>query len=217
MSAVSSEQAPLALAILVSGNGSNLQAILDAIDSGRLLARVVCVISNRPGVKALERAAAAGVPALCISHRDFARREDFDQQLAEEVERAGADWIVLAGFMRLLGPLFLSKYRHRVLNIHPALLPAFPGLNAQRQAFDYGVRFTGCTVHLVDEGIDTGAIVDQRVVRIEATDTLDDLETRIHSAEHELFVSVLCAIAEGRVTVQPGEESRRTGVRVTPA
>lgn len=214
MSGVAADRAPLSLAVLVSGNGTNLQAILDAIEVGNLHARVVCVISNRPDVRALKRAKSAGVPAICIPHGKFESRQLFDEHLASEVSRFGADWVVLAGFMRLLSPAFLARFRHRVLNIHPALLPAFPGLHAQRQAFEYGVRVTGCTVHLVDDGMDTGAIVDQRVVAIEGNDTLGDVEARIHAAEHELFVSVLGAIADGRVVVEPSTENGRPQVRV---
>ena len=185
--------------VLVSGTGSNLQAILDAIAAGSLAASVSCVISNRPEVKALERARAANVPALTIPHRDFPTREAFDAALVRALEEAGVDWIVLAGFMRVLTPVFLNAFAGRIINIHPALLPAFPGVNAAKQAFDYGVKITGCTVHFVDGGVDTGKIIAQQAVPVEPKDDLAALEARIHRAEHQLFVQVLRDIAAGHV------------------
>lgn len=187
------------LGVLVSGTGSNLQAILDAIAAGSLAASVSCVISNRPEVKALERARAANVPALTIPHRDFPTREAFDAALVRALEEAGVDWIVLAGFMRVLTPVFLNAFAGRIINIHPALLPAFPGVNAAKQAFDYGVKITGCTVHFVDGGVDTGKIIAQQAVPVEPKDDLAALEARIHRAEHQLFVQVLRDIAAGHV------------------
>ena len=217
MSGAPAESPRLSIAVLVSGNGSNLQAILDAIASGSLSADVRLVVSNRAGVRALERARSAGVPTVCIPHADYPSRAAFDERLRAVVEEAGVQWVVLAGFMRILGAEFLGRFRHRVVNIHPALLPAFPGMNAQRQAFEYGVRFTGCTVHLVDEGVDTGPVIDQSVVQIEPDDTLAALEERIHSAEHELLVSVLRSIADGRVRIAPAEKGARARVHVARA
>jgi phosphoribosylglycinamide formyltransferase-1 len=190
---------PLALGVLVSGNGTNLQAILDAIARGSLDAHVACVISNRPGVKALERASAAGVPALAIPHGDFASRAAFDRALVSALREHGAEWIVLAGFMRLVTDELLSAFPGRIVNIHPSLLPAFPGLDAQRQAFEYGVKVTGCTVHFVDGGLDSGPIIAQRSVPVLESDDLEQLTQRIHVVEHELYVAVLSDIASGRV------------------
>jgi phosphoribosylglycinamide formyltransferase-1 len=184
---------------LVSGTGSNLQAILDAIAAGTLNARVELVISNRPGVQALERARAAGVRALTISHKEFAHREAFDQALVTALREADVSWIVLAGFMRVLTPQFLAAYPGRIINIHPSILPAFPGIDAVKQAFDYGVKLTGCTVHYVDHGVDSGRIIAQRAVPVEASDDLAALAARIHGAEHSVFVDVLRDIAAGRV------------------
>ena len=192
-------QTPLQLGVLVSGTGSNLQAILDAITAGSLNARVRVVISNRANVQALDRARAAGVPALTIPHRDFATREAFDQALVAALREANVSWVVLAGFMRVVTPLFLNAFPGRVINIHPALLPAVPGVDAAKQAFDYGVKITGCTVHFVDSGVDSGRIIAQRAVAVEPGDDLPKLAARIHSAEHELFVSVLRDIAAGIV------------------
>ncbi|MEO7033913.1 MAG: phosphoribosylglycinamide formyltransferase [Polyangiaceae bacterium] len=193
-------QPPLNLGVLVSGTGSNLQAILDAIAAGTLNARVPVVISNRANVLALDRARAAGVSALTIPHRDFATREAFDQALVFALREAEVNWVVLAGFMRVITPVFLNAFPGRIINIHPALLPAFPGVDAAKQAFDYGVKITGCTVHFVDSGVDSGKIIAQRAVPVEAGDDLPKLAARIHGAEHELFVSVLRDIAAGHVT-----------------
>ncbi len=190
---------PLNLGVLVSGTGSNLQAILDAIAAGTLNARVEVVISNRAGVQALERAQNAGVRALTIPHKDFPTRQAFDRALVSALREAEVDWVVLAGFMRVLTAEFLQAYPGRIINIHPALLPAFPGVDAAKQALDYGVKITGCTVHFVDQGVDSGKIIAQRAVVVEAGDDLATLAARIHGAEHELFVAVLRDIAAGRV------------------
>ncbi|MET0790507.1 MAG: phosphoribosylglycinamide formyltransferase [Polyangiaceae bacterium] len=196
---------PVSLGVLVSGNGSNLQAILDAIAANTLRAQVRLVISNKPNVQALERARAAGVPALTIPHGDFPNREAFDRALVAALRDAQAEWIVLAGFMRVLTPDFLSAYPGRIINIHPSLLPAFPGVGAAKQALDYGVKLTGCTVHFVDHGVDSGRIIAQRAVPVEAADDLAALSARIHAAEHELFVSALRDIAAGRVVPHSDE------------
>ncbi len=194
-----SAQNPVRLGVLVSGTGSNLQAILDAIGAGTLPATVACVISNKPGVLALERARNAGVPALTIPSKDFANREAFDRALVSALREANVDWVVLAGFMRLLTPEFLGAYPGRIINIHPSLLPAFPGVDAAQQALDYGVKITGCTVHFVDSGIDSGKIIAQRSVPVAASDDRATLGARIHAAEHELFVAVLRDIAAGKI------------------
>ena len=199
------EGPPLSLGVLVSGTGSNLQAIVDAIAAGTLNARVKVVISNRAGVQALERARAAGVSALTIPHKDFPSRESFDRALVSALREAQVDWIALAGFMRVLTPEFLRAFPGRIINIHPALLPAFPGVDAAKQALDYGVKITGCTVHFVDQGVDSGKIIAQRAVPVETGDDLATLAARIHRAEHELFVAVLRDIADGRVAAFSSE------------
>ncbi len=198
------------LGVLVSGAGTNLQAILDAISERKLAASVRLVVSNKPGVLALERAHEARVPTKVVSHRDYADREAFDGALVEALVGAGVDWVVLAGFMRLLTGKLLRAFPNRVLNIHPSLLPAFPGVDAQRQAFDYGAKVTGCTVHLVDEGTDTGPIVAQRAVPVLVDDDVESLTARILVEEHRLLVEVLAAIAEGRLDVTPGIDGKRT-------
>jgi phosphoribosylglycinamide formyltransferase 1 len=205
----------LELAVLVSGSGTNLQAILDATQDGTLDARVRIVVSNRPGVLALERAAAAGVTAICLPHQQFGSREAFDEALIEVVRDASAEWVVLAGFMRLLTPTFLRAFAGRVLNIHPSLLPAFPGTRAQEQALHYGVKVSGCTVHFVDEGVDTGPVIGQRAAPVLDGDTVETLTQRILVEEHRLLVDVLRWIAEDRVRIEPaGGPGRRSRVNV---
>lgn len=202
----------LDLVVLVSGSGSNLQAILDAIAERRLDARVRLVISNVAGVRALDRAAAAGVPTKVVSHREFENRATFDAHLAEVVRSAVSDgYVVLAGFMRILTATFLDAFPHRVINIHPSLLPAFPGVDAQKQAFEKGVRITGCTVHLVDSGTDTGPILAQAAVSVRDDDTRDTLAARILEQEHAILPRVLQWISEGRLQVAEGRP-RFTGV-----
>src|SRR3954465_5417435 len=165
----------LALGVLVSGNGTNLQAILDATRDGSLDARVSCVISNKTDAMALERAARAGVPAPALPHQTVHTRAACDRALVSALREHGAEWIVLAGFMRVLTPELLRAFPGRVVNVHPSLLPAFPGRDAQRQAFEHGVKVTGCTVHFVDEGVDSGPIIAQRAVEVLPADTVDSL------------------------------------------
>lgn len=189
----------LELGVLVSGNGSNLQAILDAIARGELDARVRLVLSNQPSAYALERARTAGVPAVVHSHKDFPSREAFDQKLISELQRAGVEYVVLAGFMRILTPAFVQAFRGRVLNIHPALLPSFPGTHAIRQALEHGVKITGCTVHWVDAAVDSGPIIAQRALPILPDDDEASLSARMHEAEHLLYVEALRELSSGRI------------------
>jgi phosphoribosylglycinamide formyltransferase-1 len=207
---------PLRIGVLVSGTGTNLEAILGAIAEGRLRSSVAIVISNKGDALALERAKKASVPTRVIPHRDFATREDFDAALVAALRDAGVDWVVLAGFMRLITKTMLSAYPNRIVNIHPSLLPAFPGVDAQKQAFDYGVKVTGCTVHLVDEGTDSGPIIAQREVPVLDGDDVETLRRRILKEEHALLVDVIAAIEQGRVDVLQSEGGRRACVRVRP-
>ena len=200
------------LGVLVSGSGTNLQAILDAAESGAIDAEVAVVISNQPEARALERARAAGVPTQVISHRDFPDRATFDGRVVAALCEADAAYVVLAGFMRLVTPVLLDAFPWRVINIHPALLPAFPGVHAQRQALAYGVKIAGCTVHFVDAGTDSGPVIAQAAVPVLDGDTEESLGARILAEEHRLLVSVLGAVAQGKVRVLPGIEGTRPRV-----
>jgi phosphoribosylglycinamide formyltransferase 1 len=208
--------ATLDLGILASGNGSNLQAILDAVAEGSLNARIRLVLSNVAGSPALERAAKAGVPRTVLSHRDYPSREEFDEHLATTLLDAGVTWVALAGFMRVLSPRFLGHFPGRVINIHPALLPAFPGVHAQKQALNYGVKVAGCTVHFVDAGVDTGPIIAQRAVPVLDGDDEDQLGARILEQEHAVFVEVLRWLAADRVRLVAGTATTRSRVVVLP-
>ncbi len=189
------------LAVLASGRGSNFEAICRSVDEGRLQAEVVVVISDQKEAPVLSKAGIRGIKNLYINPADYESRDACDVAMAHICQEAGADLIVLAGYMRLLGKSFLRHFRWRTVNIHPALLPAFPGLRAQRQAVEYGVCFSGCTVHFVDEGMDTGPIILQAVVPVHFDDTEDTLTERILREEHRLYPQALQLIATGRVEV----------------
>jgi phosphoribosylglycinamide formyltransferase 1 len=195
----------IVLGVLVSGSGTNLQAILDAIRQGTLEARVAVVVSNVPDAGAIERARTAGVETVVIDHRGFADRAAFDAAVVRVLRERGVELVVLAGFMRMLTPVLLDAFPMRVVNVHPALLPAFPGIRGQRQALDYGVRVAGCTVHFVDGGTDTGPIIAQAAVPVNDDDDEATLTARILEKEHELLPRVLGWIAQGRVSVEVGE------------
>jgi phosphoribosylglycinamide formyltransferase-1 len=200
---------PLVLGVLASGRGSNLQAILDAIDAGRCPARVVVVVSDRKDATALERARRAGIRAVHVDPHAHPDRLAFDDAIARVLDEHAVEMVCLAGYMRILSPGFVRRYPARILNVHPALLPAFPGLHAQRQALAAGVKVTGATVHLVDEGMDTGPIVLQAAVPVLADDTEATLSARILTEEHRLYPEVIRLFAEGRVEVS----GRRVVVR----
>ncbi len=208
----------LVLGVLVSGSGTNLQAILDAIASKKLRARIGVVVSNVAGAKALDRARAVGVPTVVIDHKAFPSREAFDAAVVETLRAHEASCVVLAGFMRIVTRVLLEAFPNRVVNIHPALLPAFPGVHAQRQAIAYGVRVSGCTVHFVDAGTDTGPIVAQATGPVLDDDGEEQLRDRILVQEHELLPEVLQWIADDRVeVVAPAGDGQRPRVRIKPA
>jgi phosphoribosylglycinamide formyltransferase-1 len=207
----------ITLGVLVSGSGTNLQAVLDAIAAGSLDARVAIVVSNVDGAHALERARAAGVETAVLEHAKYADRAAFDRALLELLRARGVEVVVLAGFMRLLTTWFLDAFPMRIVNVHPALLPAFPGVHSQRQALEHGVRIAGCTVHFVDAGTDTGPIIAQAAVAVREGDDEESLRLRILAREHELLPRVLQWIAEGRVSVEGGATGGRARVRVRGA
>jgi phosphoribosylglycinamide formyltransferase-1 len=193
----------LPIAVLVSGSGSNLQAIIDAAASdGDFGASIVTVIADRPGVRGLERAAAAGIPTRVVPWTGAATRWTFTAAVCDAAEQAGARALVLAGFMRILTREAVDRFPNRILNIHPALLPAFPGAHGVRDALDHGVKVTGVTVHFVDEHVDHGPIIAQRAVPVDPQDTEESLHARIQSEEHDLFPEVVKAFAHGRLRVE---------------
>ncbi len=193
--------AALKVGILISGRGSNMTALIDACAAADFPAEIVLVIANRPDAGGLARAAAAGIETGLIDHRDFADRVGFEDALDAALRAAGVELVCLAGFMRLLGARFLERWRDRVLNIHPSLLPAFRGLRAHQQAIDGGVRVSGCTVHIVRPEMDAGPILVQAAVPVAADDTADTLAARVLTAEHRIYPQALRLMAEGRVRV----------------
>jgi phosphoribosylglycinamide formyltransferase-1 len=205
----------IVLGVLVSGSGTNLKAILDAIAAGTLDARVAVVVSNVEAAAALTRARTAGVETVVVDHKRFGDRRAFDEAVTSILRDRGVQTVVLAGFMRLVTSVLLDAFPMRVINVHPALLPAFPGVHAQRQALEYGVRISGCTVHFVDAGTDTGPVIAQAVVPVQEDDDEDTLRANILVKEHELLPNVLQWIAEGRVSVEPpSKPGGRARVRV---
>lgn len=192
----------LKIAVLASGTGSNLQAIIDEIKSGFLPVELALVLSDKLQAYALQRAEAAGVPTKVLLPADFASREDYDAELVRLLKASGAEAVALAGYMRLVTPVFLQAFPHRVLNIHPALLPSFPGLHGQRQAFEYGVKVAGCTVHFVDEGMDSGPIILQAPVPVLEDDDADSLAARILEQEHIIYPLALRLLAEGKLHIE---------------
>lgn len=191
----------ISLGILISGSGSNLQAILDAIAAGRLDAEVAVVISNKEDAFGLERARKAGVEALFVDPKQYETPHDFNEALRIILQEAGVDYVVMAGYMKLLGTEVLSAFEQRVLNLHPALLPSFPGAHGIADALDYGVKFTGVTVHFADEVFDRGAIIAQEPVAVREDDTVDTLAERIHEVEHRLYPAALQLLAEDRIRI----------------
>lgn len=192
--------APLRIGVLLSGSGTNLQAIIDAIKGG-LPVEIVRVISSRPDAFGIQRAERAGIPVFALNRAAYEDVEAADRLIVQQMSGAGAEYIVMAGYMRKLTPVMLDAFPDRILNLHPALLPSFKGAHAIQDAWDAGVKVTGVTVHFANEDYDKGPIVAQRAVPVLETDTLDDLEARIHATEHVLYPEVLRLLAEGRISV----------------
>jgi phosphoribosylglycinamide formyltransferase 1 len=192
---------PCVLAVLVSGNGSNLQAIINRIESGELNARIACVISDNPGAFALTRAKTHSIPGIVHTYSGFKGRREYDAALVSILQGYGVELVVLAGFMRILSDVMVNAFPDAIMNIHPALLPSFPGLHAQQQALDYGVKFSGCTVHFVDCGTDTGPIILQAVVPVKEDDTEEALSARIQAEEHRTFPEAVRLFVEGRISM----------------
>ncbi|MDD2401371.1 MAG: phosphoribosylglycinamide formyltransferase [Clostridia bacterium] len=189
----------LRFAVLVSGRGSNLQALLNAREKGAIKGDVVVVLSDKKDAYALERARKEGIPAFSVEPKDFCEKKDFEGELLKIIEEHNVDYILLAGFMRVLSSFFIRGTSVPILNIHPSLLPSFTGLHAQRQTLEYGVRYSGCTVHFIDEGVDTGPIIQQAVVPVYADDTEESLSLRILQEEHKLYPEVVRLLCEDKI------------------
>jgi len=193
---------PGRIGVLISGRGSNMEALARACERSEIGARVVLVVSNEPSAPGLERAAALGIETAVVDHRRSRSREEHDRKLAELIDARGCDLICLAGYMRLLSPWFVARYPNRIMNVHPALLPAFPGVDAQSAALAHGVKVTGATVHFVDEDLDHGPIVLQKAVPVRDDDTAESLASRILVEEHALYPEAVRLFFEGRLRVE---------------
>jgi len=189
------------LGVLVSGRGSNLQAILDAINADRLTAKIGVVISDNPEANALRRVAGMDIPTAVVERKKFGSKQEFEAAIIEQLDLHHVELVLLAGFMRILSPQFINRFPMRIMNIHPALLPSFPGLDAQAQALHYGVKVSGATVHFVDEGMDSGPIILQEAVPVEDDDTVTTLAERILHLEHRLYVRAVRLYCEGRIHI----------------
>lgn len=194
---------PLKIGVLISGSGSNLQAIIDRIAEGSLNAEIVLVISSRPDAYGLERAAKAGIPSIALNREVYKDAQAANKQIADALKEAGAEYVIMAGYMRKVTNEVLDAFPDRVVNLHPALLPSFKGAHAIEDAFNFGVKVTGITVHFANEDYDKGPIIAQRAVEVYESDTLDSLEERIHEAEHALYPEVISWLAAGRVRIDP--------------
>jgi phosphoribosylglycinamide formyltransferase-1 len=198
------------IGVLVSGRGSNLQAIIDAVESGYIKAKISVVISSRKDAPALQRAKEHGIEAIFIDPQDFwkdkehreEKRVEYDKKIIAELEKRNVELVLLAGYMLMLSPYFVNKYKNRIMNIHPALLPSFPGVNAQKQALEYGVKYTGATVHFVDAEMDHGPIILQDVVPVYDDDTVETLSNRILEKEHKIYVEAVKLFTEGKLKVE---------------
>jgi phosphoribosylglycinamide formyltransferase-1 len=191
----------VSIAVLISGRGTNLQSIIDAVEGKRLDAKIEIVLSNKADAFGLERAKKHGVSTVVLDHKSYSSREAYDRAVVELLQKRGVELVVLAGFMRLLSPVFIKAYSNRIMNIHPALLPSFPGLQVQKKAVEHGVRFAGCTVHFVNEECDEGPIIIQAVVPVFADDTEETLAARILKQEHRIYPQAIQLYAENRLRV----------------
>ncbi len=194
---------PLNIGVLISGSGSNLQSLIDHIQEGTLNAHISLVVSSRPDAYGIERAKKAGIPVLVMNREAYADAAAANQRIADALKEAGAQYVVMAGYMRMVTAEVLDAFPDRVVNLHPALLPSFKGAHAIQDAFDFGVKVTGVTVHFANADYDKGPIIAQRAVEVREGETVDALEARIHAVEHELYPHVVQLLAEGRVSVDP--------------
>ena len=205
----------IGIGVLVSGSGSNLQSIIDHIEGGKLDAEIRIVLSNNPEAYALERCRKHRIPTAVVDHRRFASREEFDRREIEVLAASGVELVVMAGFMRVLSSEFFRAFPMKIMNIHPALLPSFPGIHVQQKAVEYGVKFSGCTVHFADEGVDTGPIIIQAAVPVDPDDTAETLAARILKEEHRIYPQAIQYYAEGRIEIEGRKVRVRDGRRMT--
>ena len=190
------------IGVLASGRGTNLQVIIEAIKEGKIEGRISIVISDNPDAYALKRARQHNIETRYINFKEFKNREDYDKEIIKALEEKKIDLVVLAGYMRILTPYFINVYKNKIMNIHPALLPSFPGLHAQRQAVEYGVKISGCTVHFVDEGVDSGPIILQKSVEVKAADTEESLAEKILKEEHQIYPRAIQLFSQGRLVIK---------------
>ncbi|MBL0389239.1 phosphoribosylglycinamide formyltransferase [Tumebacillus sp. ITR2] len=192
-------------AIFASGSGSNAQVLFERVADGTIPGEVACLVCDRPSAGVIERAEKAGVDALVYRPREFADKAAYEAQVVADLQARGVEFVVLAGYMRLCGPTFLAAYGGRTINVHPSLLPMFPGATAIQDAFDAGVKYTGVTVHFIDEGMDTGPIIRQETVHVEANDTMESLSQKIHAVEHQILPEVTRALVSGELRMSQGQ------------
>jgi phosphoribosylglycinamide formyltransferase-1 len=190
------------IGVLVSGRGTNLQAIIEAIEEGKIEGKIKIVISDNLDAYALKRAEQYNIETQYINHKEFKNREDYDKKIVETLENKEVELVVLAGYMRILSSYFIKAYKNKIINIHPALLPSFPGLRAQKQAVEYGVKISGCTVHFVDEGMDSGPIILQSAVEVSEDDTEESLAERILKEEHRIYSQAIQLFSQGRLIIK---------------
>jgi phosphoribosylglycinamide formyltransferase-1 len=190
------------IGVLASGRGTNLQAIIEAIEEGKIEGKIKIVISDNLDAYALKRAEQHNIETKYINHKEFKNREDYDKKIVETLENKEVELVVLAGYMRILSSYFIKAYKNKIINIHPALLPSFPGLRAQKQAVEYGVKISGCTVHFVDEGMDSGPIILQSAVEVSEDDTEESLAERILKEEHQIYSQAIQLFSQGRLIIK---------------
>ncbi len=200
------------IGVLVSGRGTNLQAIIDAIENGQVDARIVLVLSDQPDAPALDRANKHGIESMWLDPKQFSGKMEYDRAVAGKLKEKGVDLVCLAGYMRILGPEFIRTFEGKIINIHPSLLPAFPGLNVQQKAIDYGVKFSGCTVHFVNEEVDAGPIILQAVVPVHESDDAGSLAERILVQEHLIYPRAIQLIAENHLRIDNRKVSTKESV-----
>jgi len=190
------------IGVLVSGSGTNLQAIIEAIEAGKIEGKICIVISDNPDAYAIKRAKKYNIKTQYINYKEFSNREEYDKKIISVLKEKDCDLVVLAGYMKILTPCFINVYKNKIMNIHPALLPSFPGLHVQKKAIDHGVKVSGCTVHFVDEGLDSGPIIIQQVVEVKDDDTEESLAERILREEHRIYPRAIQLFSEGKLIIK---------------